>query len=73
MEIRQNIEGYKPDFYLPPWVQFPEEEPHSMFWSMGKGETYLGLYWGWLESLPSLALKEYKLYYNPPIGWDSYK
>ncbi len=72
MNIRNEMAGYRTEYFLPPWVIFPDEEPSSMFWNMGKGETYLNLYWDWLNELSPQALKEHKEYFKPPLGWDSY-
>lgn len=70
METRPKISGFEDvSFLLPPWVVFPEEDPTSLFWRMGKGETYLDYYWECKDKLTDLARKQYDSYFLPPKEW----
>jgi hypothetical protein len=71
METREKLSGSEEAlFILPPWVAFPEEDPTSSFWRMGKGESYLDEYWQWKEKLTDLAKEQYDAYFIPPLGWE---
>lgn len=69
MEIRNGLVEYKPVFFLPPWIAFPDMHPLSIGWRMGKGETYLQFLWEWREQLSSEAKHEYNNYFPPPKEW----
>ncbi|GMK37184.1 hypothetical protein PCCS19_02370 [Paenibacillus sp. CCS19] len=38
MEVRDSLTEYSREFYLPQWLTYPNEDPFSMFWRMGKGK-----------------------------------
>ncbi|MCM3143092.1 NADAR family protein [Brevibacillus sp. MER 51] len=69
MEVRESLDGYQPHFYLPPWIEFPEEHPYSLFWRMGFGEDYVMHYWPWLEEMSVDARNEYDAYFPVPEEW----
>ncbi|MBY0087202.1 NADAR family protein [Brevibacillus brevis] len=69
MEVRESLDGYQPQFYLPPWIVFPEKHPYSLFWRMGFGEDYVMHYWPWLEEMSVDTRKEYDAYFPVPEEW----
>ncbi|MDQ0112430.1 NADAR family protein [Paenibacillus harenae] len=71
MEIRNSLEGYKDEFHLPQWMTFPEVEPFSIFWRMGRGEDFMITFHKWLDGMSEEARKEYWKYFNQfrPIEW----
>ena len=69
MEIRNSLEGYEPEFFLPQWIVFPDIHPFSIGWRMGTGETYLMYLWEWKKKQSPEALKEYDEYFTPPEEW----
>ncbi|OPH57745.1 hypothetical protein BC351_04335 [Paenibacillus ferrarius] len=69
MEIRNSLEGYVPEFFLPQWIAFPDIHPFSIGWRMGAGEDYLMYLWEWRIKQSPEALKEYDEYFTPPGEW----
>ncbi|UQZ37546.1 DUF1768 domain-containing protein [Paenibacillus sp. PK3_47] len=69
MEIRNGLEEYVPEFFLPQWIVYPEIEPFSIGWRMGYGEDYLIHLWEWREQQSPEALREYDAYFTPPEEW----
>lgn len=69
MEIRNGLDEYVPEFFLPQWIVYPEIEPFSIGWRMGYGEDYLIHLWEWREQQSPEALKEYDAYFIPPGEW----
>ncbi|WP_063847510.1 NADAR family protein [Bacillus sp. FJAT-28004] len=69
MNIRNNMENYEPEFFLPQWIAFPDIHPFSIRWRMGNGETYLTYLWEWRRKQSPEALKEYDDYFTPPEIW----
>nr|WP_052702820.1 NADAR domain-containing protein [Paenibacillus beijingensis] len=69
MEVRNEQEGYSPEFFLPQWIVYPEHHPFSLFWRMGRGEDYLLHLWEWQNGLSKKALQEYDAYFVPPEEW----
>ncbi|NOU98590.1 DUF1768 domain-containing protein [Paenibacillus sp. LMG 31457] len=69
MEVRNSLEGYVPEFFLPQWIAFPEILPFSIGWRMGAGEDYLMYLSEWRKKQTSEALKEYDEYFTPPEEW----
>ncbi|WP_281886537.1 NADAR family protein [Paenibacillus sp. YYML68] len=43
MEVRNSLEEYEEEFYLPQWMAFPGIHPFDMFWRKGKGEEYVSV------------------------------
>jgi ribA/ribD-fused uncharacterized protein len=41
MEVRNRLDEYVPEFFLPQWIAFPDIHPFSIGWRMGMGEDYL--------------------------------
>lgn len=64
MEIRNGLEGYSPEFFLPQWIVYPDIHPFSIGWRMGAGEDYLVHLQEWREKQSPEALKEYDAYFN---------
>ncbi|WP_246314278.1 NADAR family protein [Paenibacillus foliorum] len=69
MEIRNGLDGYAPEFFLPQWVAFPDIHPFSIGWRMGAGEDYLMYLWEWRKKQLPEAIKEYDEYFTPPEQW----
>jgi len=69
MEIRNGLDGYIPEFFLPQWIAFPDIHPLSIGWRMGVGESYLMYLHDWRSKQSPEALKEYDEYFIPPKEW----
>lgn len=71
MEIRNSLEGYREEYYLPQWRAYPEVDPFSMFWRMGGGEDYIIRLSQWLGAMPEEARNEYWRYHDQsrPDAW----
>jgi ribA/ribD-fused uncharacterized protein len=69
MEVRNGLEEYETEFFLPQWVAYPEIPPFSIGWRMGTGESYLMYYWKWRSKQSPEALKEYDDYFTLPEEW----
>jgi hypothetical protein len=70
MEIRNSLEGYVPEFFLPQWIAFSDIHPYSIGWRMGAGEDYLMYLWEWRKKQSPEALKEYDEYFTQPEEWN---
>ena len=55
---------------LPPWVVFPLYDRHSMYWHMGDGEAYEGLFADILCSLSKEEFAAYQIRYPIPAYMD---
>lgn len=64
MEIRNGLEEYSSEFFLPQWIVYPDIPPFSIGWRMGAGEDYLVHLQEWREKQSPEALKEYDAYFN---------
>ncbi len=64
MEVRNSLEDYKEEFYLPQWMVFPDVDPFSMFWRMGRGEDYIINFGRRLHEMPHEAKEEYWKYFD---------
>lgn len=69
MEIRNGLDEYVPEFFLPEWMVYPEIEPFSIGWRMGYGEDYLIHLREWRERQSPEALREYEAYFTLPEEW----
>ncbi|MBP1995716.1 NADAR family protein [Paenibacillus eucommiae] len=69
MQIRNDLEGYSPVFFLPQWIVYSEHHPYSMFWRMSAGENYVMHLAEWYYGLSKEAKREYDAYYIPPDEW----
>ena len=53
----------------PPWIFRPNSHPYSIQWRMGAGETYVIVYWTWLNEKmknESELVEFFKKYPAPP-------
>jgi len=71
MRLRAQYPEYDGEFYLPQWIQYPDNPPFDMFWRMGTGETHTYHMYMWSQKWGELAEKEYERYFEPPIEWAS--
>lgn len=69
MELRCSYADYKPDFFVPPWIKYPEVDVSDLHWRMGVGEDYLIECSRWLETLAPSAKREYDAYFPVPKEW----
>lgn len=69
MDIRNNLNDYSENFYLPQWIAYPNIHPLDMFWRMGEGEDYVMKFAQWFYNLSKEAQKEYNNYFLPPKEW----
>jgi N-glycosidase YbiA len=69
MELRRSYANYKPDFFVPPWIKFPEVDVSDFHWRMGSGEDYLIRCSQWLQALTPSAKREYDAYFPVPNEW----
>jgi len=74
MEVRDEIN--KLDYFRPlknaeppPWEVYPEIESYDLFWSMGKGEDYVGNFFAWWETLSETDKKIYRITNPFKNGW----
>ncbi len=70
MELRENDPDYRPDFYLPQWLAYPNIAPFDTFWCKGEGKEYRSRFDQWFHHLHPEAKKEYDRYFIPPREWE---
>jgi hypothetical protein len=58
------------DSFPPPWVAFPSIDPESMFWSMGRDETYWAEFDHYFSSLSERDRAIYQLTNPVPADWN---
>jgi hypothetical protein len=58
---------------LPPWIRHPELERGSLGWRMGYGESYMMVWWKWIEQFNQDELLEYFKQQIPiPLPWQDW-
>ncbi|WP_206513795.1 NADAR family protein [Pseudoflavitalea rhizosphaerae] len=60
------------DLLPPPWIRFPEINPHDMFWRMGCGEEYILSLYTQNLTLDSQKRIAYFLNNPAPLEWKDY-
>jgi ribA/ribD-fused uncharacterized protein len=79
MEVRDFLSDF--GYFTPiqyeiksPWKEFPNIEPHDLFWRMGKGEEYLMKFYKFYSDLNEKEKTIFRLSNPEPIEWkDVYK
>lgn len=56
----------------PPWIAFPEIDRYSIGWRMGYGESYIGKWGAWFDSLTKEDVKAYQELFPEPVTWEGY-
>lgn len=56
-------------FFPLPWTFMPKSHPYSIGWRMGRGESYIGVLWVYLETLSSEEKTAYFSSQPPPPHW----
>lgn len=54
----------------PPWLVYPEIEPHSIGWRMGRGEDYYNKFYKWFSSLTPTERSAFVAAYPEALGWE---
>ena len=68
MEVREELKRISADtdLYLPPWIAFPAIDEHDMFWSMGRGEDYIGEV---MQCMQKVGEEKYKSMFPASEDW----
>lgn len=64
MKIRNSQPEYNEEYYIPPWIMFPNYPVSDAFWRHGSGCLYMDCFRKWLKIMQHEAREEYLSYYE---------